>query len=172
MKYEIKIINDIFDENGNFPREIEPIENNLKDLILTVWKEKCDVGFAHDCDADRLAIIGDDFKCYPEDVGLALISRYYLEKYAKNYKNIVFVTNLASSLMFESLAESYNAQVIRTPIGERYLAEKMNQLIIDERSKPTSAFIIGGEGSCGGIMDPYLIMQETVFMPRLKLSKS
>ena len=32
---------------------------------------------------------------------------------------MIFVTNVASSLRFDVLAERYNAHVIRTPVGER-----------------------------------------------------
>ena len=45
----------------------------------------------------------------------------------------------------------YDAQVIRTPVGERNLADKMEELILKEGS-PSKIF--GGEGSCGGVMIP------------------
>ncbi|GAG77879.1 unnamed protein product, partial [marine sediment metagenome] len=65
-------------------------------------------------------------------------------------KEFIFVTNLASSLMFEVIAEKFNAQVIRTQIGEVFLVEKMHKLLHDQ---PKSS-IFGGEGSCGGVMFP------------------
>ena len=131
---EVKSINNDLDEKNNFPRGIEPIKKNLNDLITIVLEDKYDIGFAHDCDADRLAIIGDDGTCYPEDIGLALITDYYFKKHSQDNKKVIFVTNLASSLIFEALAEKYNAQVIRTPVGERYLAEKMEKLIEVEKT--------------------------------------
>ncbi len=145
-----KLINNEFKKN-KFPREIEPIEKNLKDIIQTLKEEKYDLGFAQDCDADRIAIIGNDGTCYPEDIGLALIADYYFKKYHQEGKRIIFVTNLASSLVFEAIASKYDAQVIRTPVGERNLADKMEDLILKEGS---SSKIIGGEGSCGGVMIP------------------
>ena len=147
---KVKLINNDF-RNNKFPREIEPIEKNLQDLIKTVLKGEYDIGFAHDCDADRIAIIGDDGTCYPEDIGLALIAEYFFMKYNQNYKKVIFVTNLASSLMFEVLAEKYSALVIRTPVGEQFLAEKIDNLIKKEDS---SLIVFGGEGSCGGVMIP------------------
>ncbi len=147
---EVKLINNDF-SNNSFPREIEPIERNLKDLINMVLERGYDVGFAQDCDADRIAIIGDDGTCYPEDIGLALIAEYLFKQYNQDDKKVIFVTNLASSLMFEALAEKYSAYVIRTPVGERFLAEKMDNLIKKEDS---SSIIFGGEGSCGGVMIP------------------
>ena len=147
---QVILINNDLDENNNFPREIEPIGVNLEELRITVWKEKADLGIAYDCDADRLGIIGDDYKWYPEDVGLALITEFSFSQIDNTKVKTRFVTNLASSLMFEVLAKKSKAEVIRTPIGERYLVEKMEELRIENPSD----YIIGGEGSCGGVMFP------------------
>ncbi len=154
MGCEVKLINNDLTKNKQFPREIEPIQNNLKDLIMEVWQGKYDVGFAHDCDADRLAIIGDTGICYPEDIGLALITEYQLKNYWNQTEDVIFITNLASSLMFDIIAEKYGAQVIRTPIGEIFLVEKMYKLIEERIKTSKNCLIFGGEGSCGGIMFP------------------
>ena len=151
MGCTLKIINNELDEKGNFPREIEPVEKNLVELKKLVLEGKYDVGFAHDCDADRLAIIGNDGTFYPEDIGLALIANSYFKKFKDSGYKMIFVTNLASSLIFEVLAEKYGAQVIRTPVGERYLVEEMDKLMKIEKE---SSIIFGGEGSCGGVMLP------------------
>jgi len=94
---DIKLVNDELQANKEFPREIEPIKRNLTDLIMEVWQGKYDIGFAHDSDADRLAIIGENGVCYPEDIGLALITEYYLKNQEYTNKEVCFVTNLASS---------------------------------------------------------------------------
>jgi phosphomannomutase/phosphoglucomutase len=151
----LKLINNELLVKELFPREIEPIKNNLTDLIMEVWQNKIDVGFALDSDADRLAIIGDDAVCYPEDIGIALITEDYFKKYHDSGKEMIFITNLASSLRFEVLAEKYSAQVIRTPVGERFLAEKIYSLIEEDDSKSDDRLIFGGEGSCGGLIYPY-----------------
>jgi len=152
MGCEVKLINNDLTKKKQFPRKIEPIQKNLKALIMEVWQSKYDVGFAHDCDADRLAIISESGICYPENIGLALITEYHLKKYEKQIEDVIFITNLASSLMFDVIAEKYGAGVIRTPIGEIFLVEKMYNLIEENISK--KIFIFGGEGSCGGIMFP------------------
>lgn len=154
MGCEVKVINNDLTKSKKFPREIEPIQINLKDLIMKVWQGKYDVGFAHDCDADRLAIIGENGICYPEDIGLALIMEYQLKNYENQTEEVIFITNLASSLMFDIIAEKYGARVIRTPIGEIFLVEKMYNLIEDRSKTSTNSLIFGGEGSCGGIMFP------------------
>ena len=154
MGCDVKLINNDLLVNNTFPREIEPIKNNLKDLIMEVWQGNYDVGFAHDCDADRLTIIGENGICYPEDVGLALIAEYYLKNNDSKAEEVTFITNLASSLMFDVIAEKYNAEVRRTQIGEVYLAEKMQDLMNIRNKGLEKCFIFGGEGSCGGVMFP------------------
>ncbi len=121
--------------NGDLPRNPEPVSKNLDSLIKLMKTGLFDIGFAHDCDADRLVIIGKNGELFPEDTGLALI--------AKNYSNSLFVTNSASSMMFESILGK--DRVIRVPVGERYLAVKMKEI---------GGSVMGGEGSCGGVMIP------------------
>ncbi len=151
---EVKVINNELLVNDTFPRAIEPISKNLKDIIMEVWQGKFDVGFAHDSDADRLAIIGENGVCYPEDIGLALITEHLLKNNLSEAKEFIFVTNLASSLMFEVIAEKYNAQVIRTQIGEVFLVEKMHNLLNNQTKSSMNRYVFGGEGSCGGVMFP------------------
>jgi len=163
MGCEVKVINNDLTKNKKFPREIEPIQNNLKDLIMEVWQGKCDVGFAHDCDADRLAIIGENGICYPEDIGLALITEYQLKNYENQTEEVIFITNLASSLMFDVIAEKYGARVIRTPIGEIFLVEKMYNLIEDRSKTSKNSLIFGGEGSCGGVFSPFNLTRDGIY---------
>jgi phosphomannomutase len=151
---KVKEINSDFYINNAFPREIEPIEKNLKDLVMEVWQGKYDIGFAHDSDADRLAIIGENGVYYPEDISLALITDYIMKQYEEKSKEIIFITNLASSLMFDVLVDKYNAKIVRTPVGERFLIEEMNELLTNKKGYSKDVLIFGGEGSCGGVMFP------------------
>lgn len=148
---QVKSINEDLFVNNVFPRGIEPVVGNLHDLIMEVWQGKYDIGFAHDCDGDRLAIIGDNGQCYPEDIGLAIIMEFMLQNINSKVKDVFFITNLASSLIFDLIAEKYGAKVIRTPIGEYYL---LNQMKILRETASDSTLIFGGEGSCGGVMYP------------------
>jgi phosphomannomutase/phosphoglucomutase len=131
---EVTLVNNEF-INNEFPRDPEPVEKNLGKLIDLMKQGRHDIGFAHDCDADRLAVINEQGELYQEDAGLALIT--------KHEGRGTFVTNSASSLVFEAIMGKEN--VIRTPVGERHLAVKMSEL-------PGKVF--GGEGSCGGVMFP------------------
>ncbi len=148
---EVLVINKELDKNNEYPRELNPIKENLKNLILALWKGNYDVGFAHDCDANKLAVIGDDFECYSEDIISALIIDDYLKHKDNSDKKFIFFMNLASSLRFEILAERYNIQVIKSYAGDPYLKKTMDELLHEEEDY----FVFGSEGLCGGPVFPY-----------------
>lgn len=139
-----------------FPREFEPIKPHLTELSQKVLDLHADVGFAHDCDADRLGLLNEKGEIYPEDTILAVIVDDMLQQEQKrkegSVREPIIVTNCASSLALEDIASKYGGRVIRTPVGERYLAEQM--MILMKSPKAKGQYIFGGEGSCGGLMLP------------------
>lgn len=151
---EVKVVNAEFANYPEFPRAIEPVSDNLHKLSDTVKGIGADIGFAHDCDADRVAIVGKNGKIYPEDTTVALLIKYILETETDEEERMknppIIVTNSASSLIVEEIARLYNADVIRTPVGERHLAMKMYELI----ERFPDRLVFGGEGSSGGFMYP------------------
>jgi phosphoglucosamine mutase len=152
---DVKPINDEMASTPPFfPRSSEPIAENLQMLSEMVPKYAADIGFGIDCDADRISLCDEKGRILREDEGLALIMRDMLGLYDSNRK-LVIVTNVASSLMFDDIAREKGGEVIRTPIGERYLAVQMHELAKKQNGKIRLA-IVGGEGSCGGIMMPEL----------------
>jgi len=153
---KVKVINNEKIKKGKFPRNPEPVELNLQKLKQVIIKEKYDIGFAYDCDADRLSIVGENGKWYQEDIGLALIAEYtFRELAAQNIKGL-FVTNNASSLMFDAIVSKFDGSIIRTPIGERHLAERMLFILKrkQDSQEKSKTYVFGGEGSCGGVMFP------------------
>jgi phosphomannomutase/phosphoglucomutase len=151
---QVKAINNDMLVNEVFPREIEPIAKNLRDLMMEVWQEKSDIGFAHDSDGDRLAIIGNNGVAYSEDIGLALIMDHYLSNDFEDKEGVVFVTNIASSLVFDAIAKKHGIELIRTPIGECFLIDKIHEIITERKKFNQPYHVFGGEGSCGGVIDP------------------
>jgi phosphomannomutase len=151
----VEEINDTMVGPYQFPREFEPIKAHLTELSVVVQKTGAVAGFAHDCDADRLGLINEKGEIYPEDIILGLIVNDMLQQKKTETEHPlhpILVTNCASSLIFDDLAHKYNAEIIYTPVGERYLAEKMTQLVTMDVDKKN--FVFGGEGSCGGVMLP------------------
>jgi len=161
---EVLVINKELDKNNEYPRKLNPIKENLKNLILILWKGNYDLGFAHDSDANKLAVIGDDFECYSEDIISALIIDDYLKHKDNSDKKFIFFMNLASSLRFEILAERYNIQVLKSYAEDPYLKETMDELIHKE-----DYFVFGSEGLCGGPVFPYFNKVKDGFFISAKL---
>ena len=161
---EVLVINKELDKNNEYPRKLNPIKENLKNLILVLWKGNYDLAFAHDSDANKLAVIGDDFECYSEDIISALIIDDYLKHKDNSDKKFIFFMNLASSLRFEILAERYNIQVLKSYAEDPYLKETMDELIHKE-----DYIVFGSEGLCGGPVFPYFNKVKDGFFISAKL---
>ncbi len=124
-----------------FGRGAEPTPDNIKDLAELVKKEGADIGFAQDPDADRLAIVTDKGEAISEEYTLALCTKFMLENGSQSKK--IVVANLSTTNAIDDIAKNYGAVVIRTKIGEVYVAEEIKK----------EGAIIGGEGN-GGIIYP------------------
>jgi phosphomannomutase / phosphoglucomutase len=158
LNCDVVEINDKLNADGTYPRDFEPIIAHLQDLSKKIIEIGADIGFAHDCDADRIGLINEKGEIYPEDIILGIIVNHILkdatdkDRKGVKYQDIFMITNCASSLIFDDLTDKYGGQTIHTPVGERYLAEKMFQLM--DEDKDHKNLIFGGEGSCGGFMLP------------------
>ncbi len=127
--------------DGQFPHEPEPTAGNLTELAEAVRRQRADVGFAQDPDADRLAIVDENGTYIGEEYSLALAAKYVLAK-----RPGVTVTNLSSSRMLDDIASATGSSVIRTAVGEANVVEAMVR----------HGSTIGGEGN-GGVIDPRIV---------------
>ncbi|RLI24779.1 phosphoglucosamine mutase, partial [Candidatus Bathyarchaeota archaeon] len=125
---------------GFFPRPLEPNQETLGDLSRFVVSTGSDVGVAHDCDADRIVCVNEDGEVLRPDEGFALIVEGVLREKPEG----LVVTNVATSLLVEAVAERYGAKVVRVAVGEANVVREM------VRCKAT----VGGEGSSGGVILP------------------
>ena len=132
---EVLAIN--LETDGRFPREPEPVAENLGELEALVTSSGADVGFAVDPDVDRLSLVSEEGRAVGEDYTLALAARVVLAR-----KPGVVVTNLSTSRIVDDLAASRGGRVIRAPVGEVNVAVRMR----DERAP------VGGEGNGGVIL--------------------
>jgi phosphomannomutase len=124
--------------DGRFPREPEPIPENLGALEALVKESGAEIGFAVDPDVDRLAIVSDEGRAIGEDYTLALAAKVVLR-----HKRGPVVTNLSTSLLVEDVAREAGVEAIRAPVGEVNVAVRMR-----ETGAP-----VGGEGN-GGVILP------------------
>jgi phosphomannomutase len=123
--------------DGRFPREPEPVAENLGELEALVSSSGADVGFAVDPDVDRLSLVSEEGRAIGEDYTLALAARVVLAR-----RPGVVVTNLSTSRIVDDLAASRGSRVIRAPVGEVNVAVRMR----DEKAP------VGGEGNGGVIL--------------------
>jgi phosphomannomutase len=124
--------------NGLFPRGAEPLEENLSALCAAVKEHGCDVGFAQDMDADRLAIVSEHGRAIGEEYTLVLATRYVL-----GHEQGAVVANLSTTSALDAVAAQFNCPIYRSKIGEANVAEEMLR----------RNAIIGGEGN-GGVIYP------------------
>lgn len=134
---ELVPLNNIPD--GKFAHKPEPLRENLGDITRIVKEKDCDLGFAHDPDADRLIVINEKGEAISEEYTLALGVEAILSK----NKNNVVVINMSTSQMNKDIAEKYGSKCIRTKVGEANVVAG----ILENNA------IIGGEGG-GGIIYP------------------
>ena len=120
-----------------FPRRPEPTAKALGLLSSFVKKNKCDLGFAFDPDADRLALVSSSGKILGEEYTLPLAA---LE--ALKHRNGGMAVNLSSSWLNQWAASQRGRKTHRSKVGEKHVVELMK--------KKGSKF--GGEGN-GGVID-------------------
>ena len=111
--------------DGMFPGHYsEPVEENLWELKERVVKEKADLGFAHDGDADRCVFVSEAGTYMPGDYSLAILSKLAIES-GKGKKMIV--TPVSTSAMVEELVTSLGAELVYTAVGSPIVARRMIQ---------------------------------------------
>ena len=124
--------------NGQFLHTPEPIAENLRQVGQDVVKNRCDIGFCQDPDADRLAVLDADGRYIGEEYTVALCV-----KQALKLRHGAVVINCASSQMTENICGESGGICLRSSVGEANVVDLMIQ----------SKAVYGGEGN-GGPIDP------------------
>ena len=125
---------------GLFPRNPEPIEENLSSTIAAIRESKCDFALIVDPDVDRLAVICEDGALFGEEYTLVACADFYLKQ-----KNGAVANNLSSSRALRDIADNHGVQCYSAKVGEANVVEIMKQMEV----------VIGGEGN-GGVILPEL----------------
>jgi phosphomannomutase len=124
--------------DGRFPREPEPIAENLGELEALVARSGAAVGLATDPDVDRLSLVSEQGKAIGEDYTLALASSLVLR-----HRKGPLVTNLSTSRLMDDVATAADVPLFRAPVGEINVARRMQ----------AEGATVGGEGN-GGVILP------------------
>ncbi len=123
--------------SGIFPRNPEPIEENLSTTIAAVKQSSCDFALIVDPDVDRLALLCEDGSLFGEEYTLVACADFYL----KHHRGPV-VNNLSSSRALRDIATKHDVACYSAKIGEANVSEMMKEV----------GAVIGGEGNGGVIL--------------------
>lgn len=133
---EVSAIN--LETDGRFPREPEPVADNLGELEALVRSSGAVVGLATDPDVDRLSLVDETGRAIGEDYTLALATRLMLR-----HRPGTVVTNLSTSRLMDDVVRASGARLVRAPVGEINVARRME----------SEGATVGGEGN-GGVILP------------------
>jgi phosphomannomutase len=143
---------------GSFARLPEPAPGNLEALCARVREGKFDLGLACDADADRLALV-HCAGAVGEEITLPLVAETVLGRGKGKLRRRVVVTNLSTSSLIEEVARRHAADIVRTPVGERYVVEEI----------AVQKAVLGGEGNGGVIYPPLHLGRDAVVAAALVL---
>lgn len=114
----------------------EPAPKQLGELIEVVKAERAALGLATDGDADRFGVVDTQGTFYTPNQVIALLLRHLVKN--RGAKGVV-VRTVATTHLIDRLGEHYGVEVRETPVGFKWVGEKMRQ----------ESVIIGGEESGG-----------------------
>lgn len=129
--------------DGRFPtRPGEPTAEDCEQLRTLVGESDADLGIAHDGDADRMMAVTDEGEFVPGDTLLALFGQRYAEE------NASVAAPLNASRAVDRALDAVGASVVRTQIGDDYVAEKVREPDVVFGGEPSGAWIWPDESLC------------------------
>ena len=114
----------------------EPKPEQLGELMQVVRNEKLDLGIATDGDADRFAVVDELGNYFSPNQLLCLLTRHLVKN--RGQKGAI-VRTVATTHLLDRLSRLYGLALIETPVGFKYVGEKMRD----------GNVLIGGEESGG-----------------------
>jgi len=124
----------------------EPLPDTTKELAKFIVERRLDIGLVTDGDADRIGAVDEHGEFFSSQMILCLLLKYLVE--VRKKKGTVVISQSVTS-MVDQMSKKYGLEVIRTPVGFKYITEYMLK----------GGVLIGGEES-GGIGIPSLHIPE------------
>ena len=112
-------------------------------LRKEVLRQKADLGFSYDGDADRVIVVDEKGNIVDGDQIMVICALNLIKK--GQLPNKTVVTTLMSNVGFDKVIEQAGGKVIRTNIGDRYVLEMMKKV----------KTVLGGEQSGHIIFSQY-----------------
>ena len=166
--YDIYPVEEQSAPDGEFPTC--PYPNPEDDKAMELGIKLCaeigaDVFLATDPDSDRVGVVAKKGENYQRlngnQVGVLLLD-YILENKKENGtlpKIPVIIKTIVTTEMTRKIAEEYNAEMIDTLTGFKYIGEKIGEL---EQKGEVDRFVLGVEESCGYLIGPYVRDKDAV----------
>ena len=120
---------------------------NLQEISALVLAHNADLGVAFDGDGDRLILSDETGRILDGDYILAALADLY------QLENTEIVSTIMANYGLEEHLKTKNIQLIRTDVGDRYVADRMRQ----------SNAIIGGEPSGHIIIKEHALTGDALF---------
>lgn len=145
--------------DGFFPgRSPEPSAESLQYLAKTVKTLGADVGVAYDGDGDRVAFVDEKGAFVDFDRVLAAYAAHAIKKTRKNRK--IIVTNVEASMCVERMVEAMDGKVVRTKVGDVYVAEAVKKFGAVFGGEPCGAWIHPQYHYCpDGVLSSVLLLE-------------
>ena len=164
----IHIVEEQCEPDGNFPTcpYPNPEDDKAMELGIKLCEEmKADIFLATDPDSDRVGVVakkGDHYqRLNGNQVGVLLLDYILGTKKEKGTlpEVPVIIKTIVTTEMVRRIAEDYNAVVIDTLTGFKYIGEKIGEL---EDKGELDRFVLGVEESCGYLIGPYVRDKDAV----------
>jgi phosphoglucosamine mutase len=121
--------------SGFFPHAVEPLPENLSDLINAVRDSGADLGIAHDGDADRMMAVDDNGHFIDGDKLLHILASRL------GVKKVVTTVDASSAI------DDAGFEVVRTMVGDSHVSEELKNGG-DFGGEPSGAWIFPGSSLC------------------------
>lgn len=166
--YDIHMVEEQSDPDGNFPTcpYPNPEDDSAMELGLKLSEEiQADIFLATDPDSDRVGVAARKSNQYERlngnQVGVLLLD-YILNTRKENGtlpQNPVIIKTIVTTEMVEKIAKDFQAEVINTLTGFKYIGEQIGEL---EQKGELERFVLGVEESCGYLIGPYVRDKDAV----------
>lgn len=164
----IYVVEEQSEPDGNFPTcpYPNPEDDKAMELGIKLCKEiQGDIFLATDPDSDRVGVVAKKGNCYERlngnQTGVLLLD-YILNTRKENGtlpQNPVIIKTIVTTEMVEKIAKDFQAEVINTLTGFKYIGEQIGEL---ERKGEIDRFVFGVEESCGYLIGPYVRDKDAV----------
>ncbi len=115
----------------------------INSLVSMMKKERFDIGFAFDGDADRLIAVSSDGEVVDGDFILAITAKFLKDK--GKLPGNTLVTTVMANLGLDLAMRKQDIKILKTKVGDRFVLEEMLK----------GGYVVGGEQSGHIILTDY-----------------